>query len=150
MGGCASVLLKYEERWYYVMERRIIDLSKYRFGCCYEALEDAKIMYEAGRYKNALNRAYYSIFHGMRAVNALDGFDSSKSGVIAHFNQNYVKEGIFPKEISKIIRLASEKRENADYLDFYVASKDEAEAQIERAETFSKWIGDYLRTKDIL
>ena len=67
-------------------------------------------MYEAGRYKNALNRAYYSIFHGMRAVNALDGFDSSKhSGVIAHFNQNYVKEGIFPKETSKIIRLASEK-----------------------------------------
>lgn len=67
-------------------------------------------MYEAGRYKNALNRAYYSIFHGMRAVNALAGFDSSKhSGVIAHFNQNYVKEGIFPKETSEIIRLASEK-----------------------------------------
>jgi uncharacterized protein (UPF0332 family) len=64
--------------------------------------------------------------------------------------QNYVKEGIFPRETSKIIRLASEKRENADYLDFYVASKDEAEAQIERAETFSKWIGEYLRTKDVL
>lgn len=133
------------------MERRIIELSKYRFGCCHEALEDAKIMYEAGRYKNALNRAYYSIFHGIRAVNALDGFDSSKhSGVIGYFNRNYVKEGIFPKEASKILRLASEKRENADYLDFYIASKEEAEAQIERAERFSKWIGDYLKTKDVL
>ena len=69
------------------MGRRIIDLSKYRFGCCHEVLDDAKIMYEAGRYKNALNRTYYSIFHGMRAMNALYGFDSSKhSGVIAHFN----------------------------------------------------------------
>lgn len=28
-------------------------------------------MYEAGRYKNALNRAYYSIFHAMRAVKTL-------------------------------------------------------------------------------
>ncbi len=56
----------------------------------------------------------------------------------------------FPKETSKIIRLASEKRVCADYLDFYVASKDEAEAQIERAETFSKWIEDYLRTKHVL
>ena len=94
------------------MERRIIDLSKYRFGCCHEALEDAKIMYEAGRYKNALNRAYYSIFHGMRAVNALDGFDSSKhSGVIAHFNQNYVKEGIFPKNIENNQVDFREKRE---------------------------------------
>ena len=49
-----------------------------------------------------------------------------------------------------MIKLASEKKENADYLDFYVASKDEAEAQIERAETFSKWIGDYLKTKHVL
>lgn len=24
------------------MERRIIDLSKYRFGCCHEALGDAR------------------------------------------------------------------------------------------------------------
>lgn len=64
------------------------ELSKYRFSCSQEALEDAQLMYDHGRYKNALNRAYYSIFHGMRAVNALDDFDSSKhSGVIAHFNQ---------------------------------------------------------------
>ena len=30
------------------------------------------------------------------------------------------------------------------------ASTDEAEAQIDRAETFSKWIGEYLRTKGVL
>lgn len=133
------------------MERSVIDLSKYRFDCCREALEDATIMYDAGRYKNALNRAYYSIFHGMRAVNALDGFDSNKhSGVIAHFNQNYVKQGIFSKEASKLIKLASEKRENADYLDFFVASKEEADAQIERAKTFIGWVEMYLKGKGVL
>jgi len=62
-----------------------------------------------------INRAYYSIFYAIKAVNALDRFDSSKhSGVIAHFNQEYVKNGIFPKDLSKIIRLASENREKAD------------------------------------
>lgn len=133
------------------MERSVVDLSKYRFQCSLEALEDARIMYDADRYKNALNRAYYSVFYGIRAVNALDGFDSSKhSGVIAHFNQNYVKTGIFPKEASKVIKLASEKREKADYLDFYVASKEEADAQIKRAEVFVKWIESYLQTKDVL
>lgn len=133
------------------MERSVKDLSKYRYLCCNEALEDAKIMYDAGRYKNSLNRAYYAIFHGLRAVNALDGFDSSKhSGVISHFNQNYVKSGIFPKEVSRLIKLASEKREEADYLDFYVASKKEAEEQIENAETFRKWIETYLREQKIL
>lgn len=33
------------------------DLAKYRFECCNEAISDAKLMYENGRYKNALNRA---------------------------------------------------------------------------------------------
>lgn len=126
-------------------------MSKYRFDCCHEALDDARIMYEACRYKNALNRAYYSIFHGMRSVNALDGFDSGKhSGVIAYFNQNYVKKGIFSKEASKIIKLAAEKRESADYLDFFVASKEEAAAQIKRAEDFEKWVEEYLKSRQVL
>ncbi len=78
-------------------------------------------MLEYGKYKLALNRSYYSIFHGMRAVNALDEFDSSKhSGVITHFNQYHVKTGNFSKEASKIIRTASEMREHADYEDFFL------------------------------
>jgi uncharacterized protein (UPF0332 family) len=38
----------------------------------------------------------------MRAVNALDCFDSSKhSGVIAHFNQFYVKTGKFMQKLQR-------------------------------------------------
>lgn len=133
------------------MERSVEDLAKYRFDSSIEALEDAKIMLEAGRYKNTLNRAYYSVFHGMRAVNALDGFDSSKhSGVIAFFNQHYVKENFFPREASKLIKVMSEKRERADYLDFFVASRKDAEEQIQRAELFAKWVEEYLRNKRVL
>ena len=66
------------------------------------------------------------------------------------FNQKFVKAEIFPKEASRIIRLASEKREKADYLDFYVASKEEAEKQIERAEEFNKLIAQYLMAKKLL
>ncbi len=133
------------------MESSVKDLSKYRFENSLENLEDARIMFENRRYKNALNRAYYSIFHGIRSVCALDGFDSSKhSGVIAYFNQNYVKTNIFPKELSKIIRYASESREKADYLDFYVASKEEAEKQIARAKNFSEYIRKYLSERDII
>lgn len=133
------------------MEERIKALSKYRFECSIEALEDAKLMYENKRYKNALNRGYYSIFHALRSVNALIGFDSGKhSGVIAYFNQNFVKTGIFNKKLSKIIRLASEQREQADYLDFYIASKEEAEQQIERASELQNEIQAYLASQGIL
>lgn len=108
-------------------------------------------MYDNGRYKNTLNRAYYAIFYAIRAVNALDDFDSSKhSGVIAFFNQHYVKEGIFPKEVSKIIKLASENRERADYLDFFIASKKDAEEQLQRAELFKGYVEEYLKNKNLL
>lgn len=133
------------------MEGSVTELSHYRFETGQEALADARLMYENGRYKNALNRAYYAIFHAIRAVNALTGFDSSKhSGVIAYFNQNYVKTEVFPKELSKMIRLASENREKADYLDFFIASKEEAEKQIQRAEAFLKVIENFLHEKEII
>ena len=133
------------------MEERARELSKYRFETSLEALSDAKIMYENERYKNTLNRAYYAIFHAIRSVNALSGFDSSKhSGVIVYFNQNYVKEGVFSKELSKIIRMASENREKADYLDFFIASKEEAERQILRAKEFIDVIKIYLENEEVL
>ncbi len=133
------------------MEERVKELSRYRFETSLENLEDARLMYENGRYKNALNRAYYSIFHAIRSVNALKGFDSSKhSGVIAFFNQNYIKDEIFPKGLSKIITQASNNREKADYLDFFIASSEEAKKQIERAEEFSNAIKHYLVEQGIL
>ncbi len=133
------------------MERSVMDLSKYRYECCKEALDDARFMFENNRYKNCLNRAYYSIFHGIRAVFALEGFDSSKhSGLISHFNKYYVKTGIFLPEASKIIKLASENREHADYLDFFIASKSDAENQIRIAEKFRMWVEEYLKTKGVL
>lgn len=133
------------------MAGSIKDLSKYRYERSSEELENAKAMLESGKFKLALNRSYYSIFHGMRAVNVLDEFDSSKhSGVIAHFNQYHVKTGDFSKEASKIIRTSSEMREHADYEDFFVASRQDAEEQIQKAQIFHNFITDYLQKKGIL
>lgn len=52
------------------------DLSKYRLERAEEDIRTARINLENGLYKGAINRAYYAIFHAIRAVNALDGFDA--------------------------------------------------------------------------
>ncbi len=102
-------------------------------------------------YRQSINRSYYSIFHAIRAVNALDGFDSSKhSGVIAHFNQMYVKTGLFDKEASKIIRGASELREQADYEDFYSATEDEAAEVFSNARSFVHMVEQFLSEKGLI
>lgn len=126
-------------------------LAKYRFQRALEDFAAAKKMLLVGMYKPSLNRSYYSIFHAMRAITALEGFDSSKhSGVIAYFNLNFVKTGIFQKETSKIIKNASIMREQSDYSDFFIASKQDAEEQIERAKEFIEVVEKYLKDKKVL
>ena len=101
------------------MEGSIKDLALYRLETAKENLEIAKSLLSDDKLKFAMNRSYYSIFHALRAVNALDGFDSSKhKGVISHFNQKYIKTERFPRELSKMIMNAMEIRQKSDYDDF--------------------------------
>ena len=126
-------------------------LSAHRFNRAKEELQTAELLLRNADFRSSINRSYYSIFHAIRAVNALDGFDSSKhSGVISHFDQEYVKTGLFEKEVSKIIRNASELREQADYEDFYEASQEEAVDVFEQATRFISVVEVYLREKAIL
>jgi hypothetical protein len=123
----------------------IKDLSEYRLKQAEEMLDAARSNFKIEQYKTALNRAYYAVFHAMRAVNILDGFDSSKhSGVIAYFNYNYLKTEKLDKNLSKIIKSTYYLREKSDYDDFYIASKSEVETQLENAEIFLGEIKKYL------
>lgn len=112
-----------------------------------ECLDDAMNGIERGSYKNAANRAYYCIFHAMRAVLAIDGFDSKKhSGVIAAFRQRYVKTGMFSAELSEMITGAFEMRGNSDYADFFVIGKREVAEQIDNARTFLDAVEAHIKT----
>lgn len=126
-------------------------LSAHRFKRAKEELSTAELLLRSTNFRSSINRSYYAIFHAIRAINALDGFDSSKhSGVISHFNQEYVKTGIFQKEVSKIIRNASELREQADYEDFYEATQEEASDVFDQASLFIAAVEKYLRDQSIL
>lgn len=123
----------------------IKELSSYRLEKAKRNLEVVSLLIEDEYYNFAINRAYYAAFDAMRAVNALDGFDSSKhSGVIAHFNQNYIKTGLFNTETSKVIKKASILREKSDYEDFFEATKKDAEEAFESVQQFINDVTDFL------
>ena len=127
------------------MEGSVIDLSKYRLQSAEENLVASKTLLNAEQYKSSVNRSYYALFHALRAVTALDGFDSSKhSGIIAFFNRTYVKEGIFDKSLSKYIDVSFRLREKADYQDFVVITKEQAEEQYNKAEQLIRVVKPYL------
>lgn len=127
------------------MDERKKDLCLYRLGKAKKCLESAKLLMQSDDYCSAANRSYYSIFHSIRSLLALEGIDFSKhSGVMAYFQKNYVKSGIFEKEYSKIIMEAFEVRSESDYDDYYMISKEEVEEQIQNAQMFLNGTMEYV------
>ena len=93
------------------------------------------LLLEAGKYKAANNRAYYSCFHAVGALLALEPIAFKKhKDTLAYFNKNYVHTENFPRELGRKISELEVIRHKSDYDDFYIVSKDEAEQQIHVAK----------------
>ena len=110
-------------------------LMQHRLDSAKEKLESAKILLDNGNLKDSIGRSYYAMFTSVRALLARDGVDFSKhAGVIAYFQREYIKTGILDMKYSKYISQAFQIRNNADYADFYIVSKSDADEQYESAE----------------
>ena len=126
--------------------------KKISIGLCINRLNSAKekvkvceLLFEAGYYKDANNRAYYSIFNSIRAILSLEPVDFKKhKDVIAYFNQNYIKTEIFPRELGHRISLANAVREDSDYLDSYMIDKQETKEQIDTAKEVLKYAEKHI------
>lgn len=127
------------------------DLSLYRLQRADLELQAARIMLEQGIYLKALSSSYYAMFHAARAVCAMESFDSKKhSGIISFFDKNFVAAGRFDKRYSRTLHQAFNIRQDSDYEDFYVASREDAETQVINACEFTNAVKAYLdKFKDI-
>jgi uncharacterized protein (UPF0332 family) len=127
------------------MEYSKKELSHYRLQRAKEDLEAAKKLFANNMFVQSINRSYYSIFHSTRALLAFDQFDSKKhSGVIHFFHQNYIADGKIDHLYGKILTMAFSIRTRSDYHDFFIASKVDAETQIQNAEKFISMVENYL------
>ena len=127
------------------MQAEIAQLAKYRLDKARECLSDAQVAFEEDRLANSINRSYYAVFHATRALLALDSFDSKKhSTIIGYFNQHYIATGkleaIYYQQLSNAFRI----RNKTDYDDFYVVSRDDAKHQLQNAQAFAAYIGQYI------
>jgi uncharacterized protein (UPF0332 family) len=128
------------------MDNNRLQYSKYRLEKARESLNNAVINLANQQASNAVNMAYYCMFHAIRAILAMDGFDSKKhSGVIAHFREKYIKTKIFDTIYSAMIGDAFDMRNDSDYVDFYETTLDDAREQVENAKLFLSAVEAYLQ-----
>jgi len=132
------------------MEGTEKDLAKYRIAKAKEDMETAKINLDNGKFTQSINRSYYAMFHITRALLSFDKFDSNKhSGIISYFNQHYAKTGKIEIKYSKMLREAEAIRNDSDYDDFFIATKEQAENQIKNAEEYMERMEKCIKEKEL-
>ena len=122
-----------------------MDVIRHRLNVAREDMDTANLTFEAGQYRAANNRAYYSIFHTICAVLAKEGVAFKRhKDTLSYFNKNYVQPEIFPRELGRKIVKAEEIRHASDYDTFYIASKEITAQQIETATKILGLAEQYL------
>ena len=125
------------------------ELALHRLAQAKEDLGASKSLYNEQYYKSANSRAYYSVFHAIRGVLALEPIDFKRhKSVIAYFNENYVNKGIFTKMIGRKISKCSKLREDSDYDDEFTDRPEATKEQIDTAEELIKMVEKYINEKN--
>ena len=121
------------------------ELAKHRLEQAKEDLDAGKLLYDKNFYKSVNNRAYYSIFHSIKAVLALEPIDFKRhKDVIAYFNKEYVSTEIFPRMMGRKIQNASAIREDSDYDDEFIVDADKTNEQLKTAEELIELVDKYI------
>jgi uncharacterized protein (UPF0332 family) len=125
-------------------------LIRHRLDRAHESLNDAHLMLEQnGSPAGIVNRAYYAMFYAALALLITIDMGSSKhQGVIALFDQNFIKPNILPKELGKMLHRAFEMRQAGDYRDMLVVTNEQAIEAINLAVKFVNAIEDKLSRDD--
>jgi uncharacterized protein (UPF0332 family) len=112
-------------------------LARHRIARAHGALREADLLIEQRHLNGALNRVYYAAFYAARALLATRSLDSARhSGVIALFQEHFVRSGLIAADTARVLPRAFEKRQTSDYGDFCEPSQDDVLSLREQVGAF--------------
>ena len=97
------------------------------------------------------HRAYYAAFYAIEGILLTKELSFSKhSAVLSAFNLHFVKEQVFPSELSKMLIRLFRERQIGDYSFEELITQDGAEQDIGAANTIIEAIKTYLKNHSLL
>ncbi len=124
----------------------IRELIIYRLQQSEDCLRAAELMLEENLLRDSVNRSYYSMFYIVLALLCLKGEKASKHAhVIGLFDQIYVKEELFDKELSAWFHEAFDLRQRSDYREMVNITSQRAKEILAMAERFVEKARNYLK-----
>jgi len=121
-------------------------LVQYRLEQADESLQAASLLLEKNLFRQAVNRSYYAMYYAVLALLATEKKETSKhSGVISLFDKEFVKKGIFPKELSRWLHGAFDLRQRSNYGADQAVSDSDAQRMLDNARIFVSRIYNLLK-----
>lgn len=122
-------------------------LLHYRMEQGHDTLREAEILLSESALRGTINRAYYAMFYALLALLATKQLGTSKhSGAISLFDREFVKTGLFPRELSRALHLAFDRRQTHDYGEMVPITWQIAEETLSDAKAFVAALESYLRS----
>ena len=120
-------------------------LINYRLEQALEALKDAELLLDEGRYRAAANRMYYACFYAVVAALLTRRLQYSKhAAVIAFFDKEFILTGLLPKEYSRTLHQAFNERQQDDYMPFVEMDVDQIKILFVDVQTLVNGISEYI------
>ncbi len=112
-------------------------LIAYRISRAHEAIEEARILFDAGHFNAYVNRLYYACFYAASALLLTRNLSTSKHGYLRSLlHKEFVKTGTLPPEMGEHFDLLFESRQEGDYADLVVFKADEVAGWLAQTKTF--------------
>lgn len=127
-------------------DSRVQELVRLRLSQAHETIADARVLLEGGRTPRSVdNRAYYGMFYAVLALLQTVGKGTSKhAGVISLFDKEFVRTGVFPLELSRMLHEAFDERQESDYEPVRATTREEAAELLAKAERFVAQVAEHL------
>lgn len=126
-------------------------LLRYRLEQAHETLHEAEILLAEDALRGTVNRAYYAMFYALLTLLATRQLGTSKhSGAISLFDREFVKPGLFPRELSRSLRLGFNLRQTHDYGEMVEIDRPTAQQSLTNAREFVEAVETYLYAEGYL
>jgi uncharacterized protein (UPF0332 family) len=128
------------------MKEELFALIQYRLKQADDSIKEAEVLLKEGMsLRSVMNRLYYAMFYTVLALLQEKQLGTSKHyGAISLFDREFIKSGIFDKELSKTLHRSFELRQKGDYMEQPEITKADIDEILPKTVAFINEIKQYI------
>ncbi len=127
------------------MDESQAQAARLRIEQAYETLKEAEALRNQELLRGVINRSYYAMFYAVLALATSRSVIISKhTHAVAFFDKEFVRKGIFPKELSRALHYGFDQRQTSDYGEIWEIEHAEAEMALSDAKSFAMAVAAHL------